>query len=354
MSNSSIRAVDLFCGAGGLTHGLGRAGIDVVLGVDLDPVCEYPFTANNNAKFLKESVTELSGATLRKAFRGADLTLLAGCAPCQPFSTYSQSWASPEDERWDLLSHFARLVKESRPDLVTMENVPKLARMGVFTQFLQVLEREGYATAHQIVNCADYGVPQGRQRLVLLASRLGPVELKKPTTPKGRQKTVREAIESLPHIAAGDVHTKDPMHQSSDLSPLNLKRIKASKPGGTWRDWPASLVVDCHKKKSGQTFPGVYGRMVWDAPSPTITTQYFGFGNGRFGHPEQDRGLSLREGAILQSFPKSYQFVPKGSPVHKKTIGRLIGNAVPVKIGEAIGKSLVRHVHAYQDRIKRN
>lgn len=354
MEQPLIKGVDLFCGAGGLTHGLSRVGIDVTLGIDLDAACEYPFSANNHAKFSCKSVTEVTGGELKKAWKGADLTLLAGCAPCQPFSTYSQSWASPEDERWDLLSHFARLIRESQPDLVTMENVPKLGKMEVFGLFLSTLEQYGYQVTYRVVRCVDYGVPQRRQRLVLLASRLGNIEFIKPSTRPTCHKTVRSAIAKLPPLNAGDVCLNDPLHQSSALSPINMKRIKASRPGGSWRDWPADLVVDCHKKKSGQTFPGVYGRMVWDAPSPTITTQYFGFGNGRFGHPEQDRGLSLREGAILQSFPKSYQFVPKGSPVHKKTIGRLIGNAVPVKIGEAIGKSLVRHVQAYQDRIKRN
>ena len=350
MTEAKIKAVDLFCGVGGLTHGLHRSGIDVRLGVDLDAACEFPFTANNEASFSCQSVTDLSGRHLTDAWRGADVTLLAGCAPCQPFSTYSQSWASPEDERWDLLSHFARLVRESQPDLVTMENVPKLAKMDVFGLFLDTLERQGYQTAYKIVTCTDYGVPQARKRLVLLASRLGEIDLIKPTTRPGRYKTVRSAIAGLPPISAGQGCAKDPLHQCSELSDLNMKRMRASKPGGSWRDWPAELVADCHTKSSGKTFPGVYGRMTWDDPSPTITTQYYGFGNGRFGHPEQDRGLSLREGAILQSFPRRYKFAAPGQPIHKVTIGRLIGNAVPVKLGEAIGKSIVRHVQQFDLR----
>ncbi|MDA0893131.1 MAG: DNA cytosine methyltransferase, partial [Proteobacteria bacterium] len=300
MTGPTIKAVDLFCGVGGLTHGLLRSGIDVRLGVDLDAACEFPFTANNEASFRCQSVTDLSGKHLSDAWRGADMTLLAGCAPCQPFSTYSQSWASPEDERWDLLSHFARLVRESQPDLVTMENVPKLAKMDVFSLFLDTLERQGYQTTYKIVTCTDYGVPQARKRLVLLASRLGEIDLIQPTTRPGRYKTVRSAIAALPPISAGQGCALDPLHQCSELSELNMKRMRASKPGGSWRDWPRALVADCHTKNSGKTFPGVYGRMTWDDPSPTITTQYYGFGNGRFGHPEQDRGLSLREGAILQ------------------------------------------------------
>jgi len=144
------------------------------------------------------------------------------------------------------------------------------------------------------------------------------------------------------------VNLPDPLHQASELSPLNLKRIRASKAGGTWRDWDKDLVAACHKKKTGKTFPSVYGRMAWDQPSPTMTTQFFGFGNGRFGHPRQNRAISLREGAILQSFPRNYKFVAEGDPVYIKTIGRLIGNAVPVKLGEAIGKSIMRHVQVLE------
>lgn len=145
---------------------------------------------------------------------------------------------------------------------------------------------------------------------------------------------------------------EDSLHQAAGLSPLNMKRIKASVPGGSWKHWEEDLIADCHKRSTGKTYPSVYGRMEWDEPAPTMTTQYFGFGNGRFGHPEQNRAISLREGAILQSFPKGYRFVPPGSPIYCKTIGRLIGNAVPVKLGEAIGKTLMAHVkeHAKSHR----
>jgi DNA (cytosine-5)-methyltransferase 1 len=179
---------------------------------------------------------------------------------------------------------------------------------------------------------------------VVIASRLGPIELLPATHFHKRITTVREALAGLPPLGAGEMYEFDRIHQASDLSPLNLKRIRASKPGGTWRDWPHGLVADCHKKKTGKTYPSVYGRMSWDEPAPTITTQFFGFGNGRFGHPDQDRAISLREGAILQSFPLGYRFTPPDKPVHTKTIGRLVGNAVPVRLGEIIGRSFVNHV----------
>ena len=346
---ASIRGVDLFCGAGGLTRGLKAAGIGVGLGIDVDPACEYPYKANNSATFLLRPVEGISSAEFSNVFDDVPFKLLAGCAPCQPFSTYSQGWSCPSDERWNLLKYFSRLVKETRPHLVTMENVPLLEREDVFADFVTVLEDAGFWVFHRPVNCADYGVPQERKRLVLLASMLGPIGLIDPTTPKGCRITVREAIGDMPPLKDGEASEDDPLHQACELSPLNLKRIRASKPGGTWRDWDRNLRAACHRKKSGKTYPSVYGRMTWDDPSPTMTTQYYGFGNGRFGHPDQDRAISLREGAVLQSFPKTYKFVPKGDPVCRKTIGRLIGNAVPVKLGAAIGQSIVLHVEEWLD-----
>ncbi|MGJ3258021.1 MAG: DNA cytosine methyltransferase [Rhodospirillales bacterium] len=349
----SIKAIDLFCGAGGLTHGLETAGINVVFGVDVDPACEFPFTRNNNGTFIQKAVEDVDASEFERAFEDADYTLLAGCAPCQPFSTYSQGWSSPDDERWHLLETFGHLIHQTQPHLVTMENVPRLETQQVFEEFVAILHREKYNVSYSVVNCADYGVPQQRRRLVLLASKLAPIELISPTKKPDEYVTVLDAIGRLPPIEAGEICEADPLHQACSLSPLNLRRIRASKPGGTWRDWDKSLIAACHKKSSGKTYPGVYGRMSWDETAPTMTTQYYGFGNGRFGHPEQDRAISLREGAILQSFPKKYKFVPAGAPIYRKSIGRLIGNAVPVKLGEAIGKSIVRHVYEFERRMER-
>jgi DNA (cytosine-5)-methyltransferase 1 len=349
---AKIASVDLFCGAGGLTRGLEAAGIDVVFGVDVDPDCEYPYQVNNKARFLLKTVEDLAISDLSQALSGAKFTLIAGCAPCQPFSTYSQGKAGPSDDRWHLLKHFSRIVTESRPDLVTMENVPRLAKERVFKDFVAALVNEGFHISHQIVNCTDYGVPQTRQRLVLLASRLGPIDMIGPTTRGGRPATVRKVIATLPPLKAGGACPTDPLHQASELSTLNFARIRASKPGGTWRDWESRLIAKCHKRSSGKTYPSIYGRMSWDEPAPTMTTQFYGFGNGRFGHPDQDRAISLREGALIQSFPRGYKFVPKGAPVYYKSIGRLIGNAVPVNLATAIGKSIVRHVMSYEKREK--
>jgi DNA (cytosine-5)-methyltransferase 1 len=348
-----VYAVDLFCGAGGLTHGLVRAGIDVRLGVDIDPACEYPYIANNNAKFLLKSVEQLDISELERHYRKNGIKLLAGCAPCQTFSTYNQK-ATESDKRWWLLLQFSRLVDDLSPDLVTMENVPRLVEQNVFDEFVVNLEACGYSVAYQVVNCAEYGVPQQRNRLVLLASKLGPISLLTPQEFGKRPRTVKEAIGDLPPIEAGTSHPNDPLHKCSALSEINMCRIKASRPGGTWRDWPRELVADCHKKLSGKTYPSVYGRMTWEDPAPTMTTQFFGFGNGRFGHPEQDRAISLREGAILQSFPSDYEFTRPGEHVCQKSLGRLIGNAVPVTLGEVIGASLLSHVSEATKRAYRS
>ena len=340
----SIACVDLFCGAGGLTHGLIRKGIRVVAGIDLDSECRFPYEKNNrNAIFVEKDICDLSGDDIAALYDDSPIRLLAGCAPCQPFSTYSRKGRKVRtDMKWNLVSEFSRLIHETKPDLVTMENVPQLADHEVFEQFLGGLQ--GYETSWRIVDCTEYGVPQTRKRLVLLASRFGPVGLLPPSQFSRGTQTVREAISHLPPIEAGSSDQNDPVHVACALSDLNLRRIKASQPGGSWRDWDDALLAECHRKSSGQTYPSVYGRMEWDTPAPTVTTQCFGYGNGRFGHPEQNRAISLREAAILQSFPETYQFVSPSSRMRFHVLGRLIGNAVPVRLGELVAESLIAHV----------
>ena len=340
-----ITCVDLFCGLGGLTHGLHRGGINVVAGIDIDPQCQFPYEHNNTAKFIERDIHDLTGDDLDELWGVENFRLLAGCAPCQPFSTYSRkSRQTKEDTKWDLVSDFGRLIKESKPDLVTMENVPQLLDHMVFESFVDSLS--GYHVSYSVIECSDYGVPQTRKRLVLLASKLGPITLWTPTrlSKKRKNVTVRHAISDLPPLSAGEADPKDRLHSACKLSDLNLQRIKASRPGGTWRDWEESLVARCHRKATGATYPSVYGRMEWDAPAPTITTQCFGYGNGRFGHPEQHRAITLREAALLQTFPKSYQFLKQGERVCFSTLGRLIGNAVPVRLGEVVARSFVGHI----------
>jgi DNA (cytosine-5)-methyltransferase 1 len=247
-----------------------------------------------------------------------------------------------------LLFHFGRLVEELRPDIVSMENVPSLERFAdgaVFDAFKDVLKNAGYDFVSAVVCGTDFGLPQSRSRLVLIASRLGSIEMPLPFKAK---RTIREAIGTLPVIKAGDRCPTDPLHQASGLTPTNLKRMRASKPGGTWNDWPEALRLTGHRRPTGNGNSAEYGRLSWDEPAPTITTQFYNYGSGRFGHPEQDRALSLREGAILQGFPPSYEFVPRDASITMTRVARMIGNAVPVHIAQAIARTVKAHI---KDRV---
>ena len=341
-----IEAVDLFCGAGGLTAGLLQAGIQVKAGYDIEAACAYAYEYNNQgAKFILQDVQTVTATQIQAHYSTGAIRLLAGCAPCQPFSTYNQGRNTRSDKKWPLLYSFARLIQEVQPELVTMENVPDVIKHEVYHDFICELRKQGYQVWAEKVNCANYGIPQIRRRHVLLASRIGRVALLSPThidTPV----TVRDTIAQLPQLKSGEQDKQDKLHHCTKLSSLNLKRIQASKPGGSWHDWPENLRAACHRKASGQTYRNVYGRMEWDKPAPTMTTLCVGFGNGRFGHPEQDRGISLREAALFQSFPINYQFSPPEQTHSISAVARMIGNAVPVKLGKVIGLSFLNTLYS--------
>lgn len=337
-----IEAVDLFCGAGGLTRGLEDAGVCVRAGFDIDPACQYPYDSNNSATFVLQSVADLKADDINAWFTPGAVRLLAGCAPCQPFSTMANNATTRDENKWGLLGEFARLVREVQPELVTMENVPRVTNHEPYQGFVAVLQELGYQVDARRLRCADLGIPQERRRFVLVASRLpGDIRL---DIEKAKPVSVRDAIGRLPKLQAGEADASDPMHKARSLTPLNLQRMRASSPGGTWHDWPDDLISACHKTVSGASYKSVYARMSWDKPAPTITTQCYNFGTGRFGHPEQDRAITLREAAILQSFPDNYQFVPEGQPVQFSSVGRMIGNAVPPKLGYTVGKLLIKHL----------
>ena len=340
--------VDVFCGVGGLAHGFKQEGFPLACGIDIDEACRYAFETNNDAPFVKHDVTSLRASTLDTLFQPDKIRILVGCAPCQPFSLYNQK---NDDPQWRLLSRFGDLIAESRPEIVSMENVPRLMSFNggeLFDTFVGTLETAGYSVWFSPVYCPEYGVPQSRTRLVLIASLRGPVRLEPRTHDEADYVSVREVLEDRPKLEAGSVDRQDRLHCASRLSALNLERIRAATPGGTWRDWDKRLITACHKRDTGRGYASVYGRMTWDDPSPTITTQFFGFGNGRFGHPEQDRAISLREGAILQSFPDDYEFLAPDARVSFKQVGRMIGNAVPVLLARAIARSIRRHLAEYR------
>jgi len=346
-----LSTIDLFCGIGGLTHGLEQAGVKVKAGIDLDKSCEYAYESNNRAKFIGTDISSVKGSDLMKFWKTDEMRVLVGCAPCQPFSTHSNKVNDENKEKgdkWNLLTEFSRLVEETNPSIISMENVPNLSNKNIFKTFVNKLETLGYHITFKNVYCPDYGIPQKRRRLVLLGSKLGSISLITPTHTPKNYITVKAAIGDLEKISAGEKSKKDRLHFTTKLTDINIKRIKSSVPNGTWEDWPEELRLNCHKKESGKTYKSVYGRMSWNQPSPTITTQFYNFGTGRFGHPEQDRALTIREASVLQTFPLDYKYVSEDSDVALTKIGTHIGNAVPVKLGYVIGKSIKQHLKTYE------
>lgn len=349
--NNNISAIDLFCGIGGLSYGLKAAGIDIKAGIDIDITCKYAFEENCRTVFINEDIKNIQGAFLKSFYGKDDVKVLVGCAPCQPFSSYTYKIDKTKDMRWQLLYEYIRLIKEIKPLILTMENVPNLLKFKeapVFNDFVDGLKNENYFVSFSIVYAPDYGIPQKRKRLVLLASKLGNIDLMPPTHTSDCYVTVKDAIGHLDKINSGERSKHDFIHRASKLSENNLIRIKQSKPGGSWKkDWDDSLKLSCHRTDKGKTYVSVYGRMKWNEPAPTMTTFCTGIGNGRFGHPEQDRAISLREAAILQSFPDDYKFVDSPENLKFGQITKHIGNAVPPVLGTVIGKSIIRHLNKY-------
>jgi DNA (cytosine-5)-methyltransferase 1 len=345
-SNKNIKVVDLFSGIGGLTYGFQSAGLNVVAGIDIDATCSYGYEKSNNTRFVLKDISDVSNEEIMEMYGDAEVRVLAGCAPCQPYSRLNQKGAT--DQKMTPLRKYAALIRDTRPHVVSMENVSGLTNTGkypVFQDFLNVLEELGYHYDYKVINTADYGVPQSRKRLVLLASRLGPISIPEPTH-KDKHITLRDAIGKLPAIEAGQTYEKDPLHYARNLSELNLKRIRATpKDGGSQKSWPEELLLECHKKESGKSFASVYGRMWWDKPGSTMTTQCIGIGNGRYGHPEQDRAISLREAARIQTFPDNYTFYDPEKPIKVGMVAKFIGNAVPVRLGEVLGQAISNHVN---------
>lgn len=345
--------VDLFCGVGGLTHGLIKGGLNVVAGYDIDTSCTYAYEKNNNAKFYSKSVEKITQTELQQLY-GKKRRILVGCAPCQPFSSHSNKIKikkniEEDDDRWKLLYEFRRLIEETEPEIISMENVPLLSKHKVFEDFVQLLKDKGYKISkyQKVVYCPDYGIAQKRQRLVLLASKLGKIELIPPTHNKENYKKVIDEIGNLTPINDGEVDELDPLHRARKMSPLNLQRIKAITEGQNWTNLSEDLISPCHKTDKGKTFTIAYGRMKWHEPSPTITTHCIGFSNGRFGHPTQNRAISLREAALLQSFPENYEFIDSTRPANITQLAKHIGNAVPPKLGEVIALSIKQHIEKY-------
>lgn len=342
MKRKKVEAIDLFCGIGGLTYGLKKAKIKVIAGLDNDASCKYAYEKNNKSKFICKDISEYDFQKMKKMYSKDSIKVLVGCAPCQPFTPYARKIVSKQNTfREGLIKYFFNAVKILNPHIISMENVRGLTKKEVFTKFVEDIKELGYKTKYKVVYCPDYGVPQSRYRLVFMASKLGEIAPPRPIYSKDQYITVGEVIRKMPRLKDGGICPSDPVHRCMKLAEINKQRIKHSKPQGTWHDWPKNLLPDCYKKPSGQTYSNVYGRMSWDRIGPTITTRFLTYGTGRFGHPRQNRAISLREGALLQTFPKHYDF---GKDFLLKKCETHIGNAVPPRLGEAIGRAILLHI----------
>ncbi|MDE0427307.1 MAG: DNA cytosine methyltransferase [Candidatus Poribacteria bacterium] len=338
-----IKAIDFFCGAGGLTRGLLDAGIGVLAGVDNDERLQDTYTHNNKpSRFINKDIGKIEIQELRKelGIQDEDTTLYAACTPCQPFSTLSrQNWK--DDSRKVLLLSFAEIVKECPPDFILVENVPGLNNncgKEIYEKFLEVLEEcEFSEPAADLLDAKHFGVPQTRKRFILLASKKGSISLPTPQTDPDKFVTVKKCIENYPDVDAKEAQDYS-NHVARELKPHHKRIVEAvPKDGGSRRDvTDTTILLKCHQEKPN-AHRDVFGRMAWNKPAPTLTSRCTDVYSGRFIHPKQDRGISLREAAALQTFKDNYKFF--GTSI--SAIARQIGNAVPVKLAEYLGKSII-------------
>ncbi|MDD9973274.1 MAG: DNA cytosine methyltransferase [Candidatus Poribacteria bacterium] len=346
----TLNIFDFFSGCGGASKGFEIAGLTPVFALDFDKGAASTFKANfSNVVFSESDITSFNTTELDKLFFSSDKTLFSGCAPCQPFT--KQKTIKPDsknDSRRSLLSRFGELVEKYRPDYVFVENVPGIQCVeenSALKHFITLLETLKYHKAVGIVESQKYGVPQRRRRLILLACKFADIDLPQPTHGPAIGKpysTVRDWIAHLPPIEAGEVHPTIPNHRAANLSRLNLQRIKATPPEGSRINWPEELQLTCHKKNGYSGHTDVYGRMRWDNPATCLTTRCISLSNGRYGHPEQHRAISVREAAILQTFPDDFKFF--GS-LHSQA--RQIGNAIPVLLAQILGRHFLDHMELH-------
>lgn len=335
-----MKAIDFFCGAGGLTRGLLDAGIEVLAGVDTDKRLQQTYQNNNKpSEFICEDITQINIIELRKRLgivRG-DVVLYAACCPCQPFSTLNRN--KRDDDRKALLISFAELVAKAPPDFILVENVPGLNNAygsEIYAEFIALIGKAGFKpenTYAELLDAQDFGVPQVRKRFILLASRNARVVRPRRSSYKPK---VRHVLKKYPRIAAGAGSKKFLNHKARHLVPHHKRIVSAvPKDGGNRQDIAdTSILLKCHQQNP-TAHKDVFGRMAWDEPAPTLTCRCVEVYCGRFMHPRQNRGISLREAAALQTFSDRYEFF--GTFYH---IAEQIGNAVPVRFGKHLGKAI--------------
>src|SRR3989344_3604178 len=345
MMKHRLKAIDFFSGAGGLTNGLMAAGISVLAGIDNDGSCKETFERNNKgAVFLTKDITKYTPEDLKRDLnikKSDNNMIFAGCAPCQFWSIIRTSKEKSKKTR-NLILDFQRFIEHFKPGFVVVENVPGISskKESPMGRFIAALENLGYNVAHDITNMSLYGIPQKRRRFTLLASRVSPISLPSPTK---KRTTVRDVLgikNGFPEIKAGTTDKTNFLHTAASLSGKNIKRLAmTNKDGGDRSAWQNKTEYQLACYASGEKkFYDTYGRMWWDKPAPTITTKFFSISNGRFAHPEENRAISLREGATLQTFPKTYKFI--GTSV--ASIAKMIGNAVPPSFATIIGRQIVK------------
>lgn len=345
-----IKVVDFFSGCGGTSAGLRAAGLEIILALDNDRDAAKTFQTNlPEAAFVRADICHLPTEALEPYLEEhtGHLLLFSGCAPCQPFSRQNTVWTR-DDDQFSLLFEFFRFVEYYLPHFVFVENVPRMGqtiangKRKMIAIFIKLLEGLGYQVSHGVLRAQDYGVPQLRKRLVLIASRGQGIELPRrthgPGTPHPEYSAVWDWIGDLPAIEAGEAHPVVPNHRAARLSELNLQRIQATPIGGGRRDWPQELHLECHSKGyRGHT--DVYGRMHKYRPASGLTTRCISLSNGRFGHPEQHRAISVREAACIQTFPRDFLFHG-----NLNSMARQIGNAVPPLLAQRVGEHILRSV----------
>lgn len=328
--SNKLIACDLFSGSGAVTAALKQSGFNVVIAVDNDrAACETYRLNHRDVSLYQRDIRKLP---VNKLSLPSHLDLLVVCAPCQPFS--SQNRKRGEDHRAQLVLESVKFIKRLSPKLVFFENVPGLASSPVYCKLKQLLAKNGYILSKaRTFNAADFGVPQRRNRCVLMASKSKKaLECFNNFTPSNIKKTVFDAIGALPPLRAGEGDASDKLHKARDHQPIVLERLRhIPMNGGSRSSLPPKLQLACHKSTDNNSFPDVYGRMRWNDVAPTLTTGCTDVTKGRFAHPEQDRAITLREAAILQGFPKDYKFAGNSS-----TVATQIGNAVPLGLVEGL------------------
>ena len=345
---TKFKAIDFFCGGGGMTCGLRQAGINVIAGVDFDKDAKDTYETNNlGSKFILSDIKRLRSSYFEKNFdirKNDDHLILVGCSPCQFYSIINTDKDKSEKSK-DLLGNFARFIEYYNPGYVLVENVPglKTHKKSILPKFLEFLKRQGYTVCEKVVDLSYYGVPQSRKRFSLIASRVSKnVELPKP---EENQSLLHDHIgiqNGFERINAGHKDDTDFNHTVAGLKPICVERLSITPHNGgnrlAWKD-NSKLQLGCFIGKD-DSFKDTYGRMFWNKPASTITTKFFSISNGRFAHPEEDRAISLREGATLQTFPKDYVFKTNSIAATAK----LIGNAVPPEYAKRVGLSIINSI----------